>query len=231
MPNDKKTLLEQAMGVYDNPVVNTAIGMTPVVGDIQSGVEAIRSAMKGNYGEAALNAAGLLPFVPALGGVVKGAKGAEAALTAAAKSADEWTPAYHGTNRVFTELDPKKSFGGLGVAWTTPSEQFAGRYAGKEGRILPLEIREGKNFDFNSPEHRALLAEKAKAIEIYDPIRGFMTLDKKIPTDGMYNAAEHPQLFKLIKKMGYDSVAVTEDGVRNIGVFNPKKTVRMMGPK
>ena len=55
-----------------------------------------------------------------------------------------------------------------------------------------------------------------------------MTLDQKIPDiseAGSYKSAEHPELFKLIKKMGYDSVAVTEDGVKNIGVFNPSKTV------
>lgn len=66
-------ILDRAMSIYENPVVNTAIGFTPVLGDIQSGAEAIRSAMKGNYGEAALNAVGLLPFVPALGGMARAA--------------------------------------------------------------------------------------------------------------------------------------------------------------
>ena len=47
------------------------LGFTPVVGDILSGYDAIQAARQGNYGEAALNAIGLLPFVPSMAGVTK----------------------------------------------------------------------------------------------------------------------------------------------------------------
>jgi len=47
------------------------LSMTPVAGDAMSGYDAVQSARKGNYGEAALNAVGLLPFVPAMGGTIK----------------------------------------------------------------------------------------------------------------------------------------------------------------
>jgi hypothetical protein len=43
----------------------------PVSGDIQSGIMAGQDLSQGNYGSAALNAVGLLPFVPALGGMTK----------------------------------------------------------------------------------------------------------------------------------------------------------------
>lgn len=46
-----------------------ANSFAPVTGDIQSGVMAAQDVAKGNYGSAALNAAGLLPFVPALGAI------------------------------------------------------------------------------------------------------------------------------------------------------------------
>lgn len=46
----------------------------PITGDIQSGIEAGQDLKKGNYGSAALNAVGLLPFVPALGGVLAPSK-------------------------------------------------------------------------------------------------------------------------------------------------------------
>lgn len=42
----------------------------PVSGDIQSGIMAGQDVKQGNYGSAALNALGLLPFIPALGGVI-----------------------------------------------------------------------------------------------------------------------------------------------------------------
>lgn len=47
------------------------LGFTPGVGDAMSGYDAIQSARQGNYGEAGLNALGLLPFMPGLGGIVK----------------------------------------------------------------------------------------------------------------------------------------------------------------
>ena len=53
--------------MYDNPVVNTAIGLAPGAGDLQSAYEAVNSAREGNYGEAGLNALGVLPFIPSLG--------------------------------------------------------------------------------------------------------------------------------------------------------------------
>lgn len=60
--------------MYENPIVNTAIGLSPGAGDVQAGYEAIRSAQQGNYGEAGLNALGVLPFIPALGGITKNIK-------------------------------------------------------------------------------------------------------------------------------------------------------------
>jgi hypothetical protein len=52
----------------------------PITGDIQSGLLAANDIKNGNYGSAALNAAGLLPFVPSLAGTLggKSAKLAEA---------------------------------------------------------------------------------------------------------------------------------------------------------
>jgi hypothetical protein len=43
----------------------------PVTGDIQSGIMAAGDLQRGNYGNAALNAVGLLPFIPSLGAVTK----------------------------------------------------------------------------------------------------------------------------------------------------------------
>lgn len=56
--------------MYENPIVNTAVGLSPVLGDIQAGVEAYRSAQAGDWGNAGLNAAGMLPFIPMLGKTV-----------------------------------------------------------------------------------------------------------------------------------------------------------------
>lgn len=81
-------LKQAAKEMYENPVVNTAISLTPGAGDIQSGYEAVNAAQKGNWGEAGLNALGVLPFVPALGGILagKGAKTADLAKLTTAEN-------------------------------------------------------------------------------------------------------------------------------------------------
>ncbi len=70
--------------MYENPIVNTAVGLSPVLGDIQAGVEAYRSAQEGDWGNAGLNAMGMLPFIPALGGITKFEKASKTAQKNAA---------------------------------------------------------------------------------------------------------------------------------------------------
>lgn len=52
------------------PMLETASMSPNVLGDLSSGALAVDDLRKGNYGDAALNSLGLLPFVPALGGTV-----------------------------------------------------------------------------------------------------------------------------------------------------------------
>ena len=57
--------------MYNNPIVNTAIGFTPVLGDVQAAGETMSALNRGApWQETAGYAAGMLPFVPALGGIV-----------------------------------------------------------------------------------------------------------------------------------------------------------------
>lgn len=73
----------------------TANSFAPVTGDIQSGLLAANDLKNGNYGDAALNGIGLLPFVPSMAGMFigKGSKvwdalKAEEAQKLAAKGVD-----------------------------------------------------------------------------------------------------------------------------------------------
>ena len=51
--------------------VKDTASVLPIVGDAVSGYDALQAYKKGNYGEAALNAVGLLPFIPGLAGMTK----------------------------------------------------------------------------------------------------------------------------------------------------------------
>ena len=57
--------------MYDNPIVNTAIGFTPVLGDVQAAGETMAALNRGApWQETAGYAAGMLPFIPMVGKTV-----------------------------------------------------------------------------------------------------------------------------------------------------------------
>lgn len=71
---DKNLTDKQKFQLQDpqDPSLLQSISNFPVVaGDIASGLLAAQDLSKGNYGSAALNSLGLLPFIPSMGGVIK----------------------------------------------------------------------------------------------------------------------------------------------------------------
>ena len=57
--------------MYENPIVNTAIGLTPVLGDVQAAGETMAALNRGApWQETAGYAAGMLPFIPMIGKTV-----------------------------------------------------------------------------------------------------------------------------------------------------------------
>ena len=57
--------------MYDNPIVNTAIGFTPVLGDVQAAGETMAAFNRGApWQETAGYVAGMLPFIPMIGKTV-----------------------------------------------------------------------------------------------------------------------------------------------------------------
>lgn len=57
----------------DASLLNVVSAVPTPVGDVASGLLAAQDVSKGNYGTAALNSLGLLPFIPSMGAVVKSA--------------------------------------------------------------------------------------------------------------------------------------------------------------
>ena len=146
-------LLKQAgKEMYENPIVNTAIGLTPVVGDIQAAGETVAALQRGApWQETAGYAVGMLPFVPAL------------------------RTTWHGSPHGFTKFDMSKIGTGEGAQvyghglYLADAPQTATSYAKptiQDIRMTP----EGKMFDLNTgesigpiqgfPKHEDLLKDK-----------------------------------------------------------------------
>jgi hypothetical protein len=61
----------------DPSLLDVVANVPNPAGDVASGLLAAQDVSKGNYGTAALNSLGLLPFVPSMGAIVKNAEKAE----------------------------------------------------------------------------------------------------------------------------------------------------------
>lgn len=140
---------------------------------------------------------------------------------------------YHGTIQDIQSFDPSKSFGDLGASFFTEDPKFASSYDYTQGKgnVLPVYLSVNNIFDFGNKEQRDTLKEAASKIEIRDPVRGFTTLDTKIPDSEQYFDTEHPEVFKLIKDLGYDGVKLKERDVTNYAVFNPTQIKSAIGNK
>lgn len=129
----------------------------PVTGDIQSGILAAQDLENKQYGNAALNAVGLLPFLPAFGGVIKYPKESEEVKSFFDKVIGEHltdlgykqailpnnnVKIYHGTSQKNAN-SILKSGEFKGFPFFTPDKEAAQKWAkqaGKKPTVLELEV-------------------------------------------------------------------------------------------
>lgn len=208
-------LSEAAKEMYDNPAVNSAIGFTPIVGDVQSGAEAIRALSQGNIGEGLLNAVGVLPFVPALGTTLK--------------NTPMW---YHGTKQDFPQFQ--------GTTYVTQDPEFASMFATGEAyskgkpieftegaRILPLNVNVNNPFDYENPDHVNKVI--SKLIDTDKP--GVRGIKPGYFEGGHWSRIEDKDVQKAIRQLGFDSFYVNENGVKNLGVYDPSSSIKSVFDK
>jgi hypothetical protein len=127
--------------MYDNPIVNTAIGFTPVLGDIQATGETMAALNRGApWQETAGYAAGMLPFVPMIGKTV-----------------------WHGSPHTFEKFDLSKIGTGEGAQayghglYLAESPDVATEYSKMSGMVQPPPRRmfQGAELTPGTPEYHA----------------------------------------------------------------------------
>lgn len=159
----------------------------------------------------------------------------------------KFTPGYyHGSPspniKVFDPTKSKKpeEYITPGVTFLTKNPSFAHDYMPTKGTasqmfgqpdqyvtgatMYPVSANLGKQFDFDTPEGRAVAKSFLK--------------ERLIPQEGEKKAAnwlagmqdelntwkslEHPDFLEHLKNQGYNSFAVKEAGIDNVGIFDPK---------
>jgi hypothetical protein len=137
------------------------------------------------------------------------------------------------------------------AVFLTPEPSFSEKYAGDEwemtgGRrptIYPVYVQAKKPWDYENPEHieEAIKAYKEKFPLKRDPsgvpseesmrhykfeksLRGLPARERE-----NWSAIETADLQDIIKGLGYDSFYVKEAGIKNLGVYDPRKIKSAIG--
>jgi hypothetical protein len=164
---------------------------------------------------------------------------------------EQFTPGfYHGSGSPnIKAFDPKKGFlSGVkeeekivpNVIFASPKPQFAESFL-PEGfdssyrtgsTIYPISVNKGKHFDPHTPEgseviKQYLINKYKKEADTYgfDEIlsqKHEHYMDKLTDPINNWKLLENPEILKHLQSSGHDTFSVTEGGVKNIGIFDPK---------
>jgi hypothetical protein len=145
---------------------------------------------------------------------------------------DVW---YHGTTRNVEEFKP----GPRGAVFLTKDIEFASDYAptnkytindlGKHisgANIMPVLVQVKKPFDYENPEH---VKEVLKAYKKPKDTQEFLEKVKDNIELGNWNYIEDKGIQEAIKDLGFDGFYIKEQGVKNLGVYDPKKIKSAIG--
>lgn len=130
---------------------------------------------------------------------------------------------YHGTMRDFDAFDPEAASAtentGTKAIYVSPSTSFSNQYAdGRGGNVMPVYVKAENPFDFESAEHIAALQEYEKANRYTERSISNYVGDVK---RGWWEAMESRKVQAAIKAMGHDGFYLIENGVKNLGVYQP----------
>lgn len=130
---------------------------------------------------------------------------------------------YHGTMRDFDVFDPGASPAtentGTKAIYVSPDSNFSNQYAeGGGGNVMPVFVKAENPFDFENEQHIAALQEYEKANRYTERSVSNYVGDVK---RGWWEAMESRKVQAAIKAMGHDGFYLIEEGVKNLGVYDP----------
>ncbi|MEK9810034.1 MAG: hypothetical protein VW362_06270, partial [Candidatus Nanopelagicales bacterium] len=150
---------------------------------------------------------------------------------------------YTGSGADITSFRPRQA----GAVFLSPSPAVASEFAYRgtperdtAGPVYKVHAVAYRPFDYDNPEHVAGI-EQAMA-DVTDreiamqsasqSLRGFYTNKQQLIDairNGAWGAIEHPLVQKAIRANKHDAFWVMEEGVKNIGIYDPKKIKSAIG--
>ena len=143
---------------------------------------------------------------------------------------------YHGTDKDIKAFRP----GRVGT-FVTPDPEFASKWAteyadegrNKEGaNVLPVHVQTKNPFDYENPKHVSHLRELAKIRFPNSSHTVHSEINRMVHPENAwdnYPYVENPDVQKLIKSAGHDAFYVSENHVKNLGIYDPRKIKSAIG--
>jgi hypothetical protein len=161
---------------------------------------------------------------------------------------------YHGTRHYkpgITTFDPENRPSGEGISefqtgrrgmtFVSPDERFANMYAGDardadfmSGAVYPVHVQARNPFDFENADHLDIMTEELAKLSGDSPdtpafIHAGPEKIRAALRRGTWDIIESPPVIEAAKRLGFDSMYMNEQGIKNLGVFDPKRIKSAIG--
>jgi len=154
----------------------------------------------------------------------------------ASRAKDEGRPQvmYHGTDQDITQFRENVPI----FVSSNPefAEQFANRRVvqgqGGEMKIYPLWVRAETPFDYTNPDHVTQVTNALRQKDgryIIDGENWYPADIQESLADGAWNIIESKDVQDILKKNGFDSFYVSEQGTKNLAVFSANQVKSVTG--
>ena len=160
--------------------------------------------------------------------IIEAAEASRRAFLAPSKEKDVW---YHGTRNDIKEFKT----GERGAVFLTKDPQFASEYAPTSQmlflnelpntpNVMPVLVQVKNPFDYENPKHIE------KVLDVYKkPKNVDINKVKENLELGNWNYIEDKNIQKAIKESGFDGFYIKEQGLKNLGVYDPKTIKSAIG--
>jgi hypothetical protein len=128
-----------------------------------------------------------------------------------------------------------------GMTFVSPDPKFSDLYARDakdsdfmSGAVYPVHVQVRKPFDFENADHLDVMTDELSKLSGKSPqipawINGGSEKIRKQLRSGNWDVIEDPLVIDIAKRLGFDGAYMNEQGVKNLGVFDPKRIKSAVG--
>lgn len=131
--------------------------------------------------------------------------------------------------------------GSRGMTFVSPEPEFANIYGtdfkGSDfmsGAVYPVHVQARNPFDYQNADHLDVMTDRLLKLSEDVPYVPFWVKEgpdfiRERLRSGAWDAIEDPLTVEAAKSLGFDSMYMNESGVKNLGVFDPKRIKSAIG--